>query len=112
MTRPLAEIPLPEPNFLAGDPHDDLAALRRRAPVNWHDAADFWAVTGHDDIQAVSRDTDNSCSGRGVVPSDHSRQIADELQSRRPARVIHGNVEPVPSTLLRRIGRLLVRCRP
>lgn len=78
MTRPLAEIPLGDPNFFAGDPDDELAALRRRAPVSWHDAGNFWVVTGHDAIQAVSRDTANFCSGRGVLPSDHGRQIAAE----------------------------------
>ncbi|MEV0146792.1 MULTISPECIES: cytochrome P450 [unclassified Nonomuraea] len=41
-------------------PHDQLAYLRRNAPVHWHEVPDdtgFWAVTRYHDVKAISRDT-------------------------------------------------------
>ena len=42
-----------------GMPHEVFAALRRRAPVVWHPHGDtgFWALTGYDEVRAVSRDS-------------------------------------------------------
>lgn len=45
--------------YLTGMPYDTFGELRRRAPVAWHPYKDdgFYAVTGYDEIVAVSRDS-------------------------------------------------------
>jgi cytochrome P450 len=46
--------------YVAGMPYDAFRELRRRAPVAWHpykDGAGFFAVTGYDEVLAVSRDS-------------------------------------------------------
>ena len=45
--------------YLAGMPHDAFRELRRRAPVAWHPYKDagFYAVTGYDEVHAISRDS-------------------------------------------------------
>ena len=51
-------------------PHDELAELRRAAPIWWNPQPTdigfnddgFWAVTRHADIVAVSRDSETFCS--------------------------------------------------
>ncbi|MGH9078738.1 MAG: cytochrome P450 [Acidimicrobiales bacterium] len=78
MTSETFDIPLGEPGFFAGDPDPALAELRRRCPVSWHARGDFWAVTRHADIQAISRDPDTFCSGRGILIADRHRQVAAE----------------------------------
>ncbi len=55
----LDEIDLLESTWERGVPHDQLALLRRQAPVFWHDVPDdagFWAITKHRDVRAISRD--------------------------------------------------------
>lgn len=45
--------------YQAGIPVEAFRELRRRAPVAWHPYGDtgFWALTGYDEILAVSRDS-------------------------------------------------------
>ena len=46
--------------YAAGMPHDAFRQLRRRAPVAWHpygDGPGFLALTGYDEVLAVSRDS-------------------------------------------------------
>ncbi len=46
--------------YASGMPHDAFRELRRRAPVAWHPHADgpgFLALTGYDEVLAVSRDS-------------------------------------------------------
>ena len=46
-------------------PHDQFDRLRAEAPVAWHPEVDdtgFWAVTKHEDVVAVSRDSATYCS--------------------------------------------------
>ncbi len=71
MTEPALE----DPAFLAGDPDGAFAELRRAGSVRWHEPGAFWAVTGHADVLAVSKDPEVFCSGRGVLLADRSRQI-------------------------------------
>lgn len=55
--------------YRAGMPHDAFRELRRRAPVAWHPYEDhgFYALTGYDEILAVSRDSDTwSSQAAGV----------------------------------------------
>ena len=70
--------------YLAGMPYDAFRELRHRAPVAWHPYGDkpgFWALTRHDDIYAVSRDSETwSSQTTGVfidVPApDEAYQLA------------------------------------
>jgi cholest-4-en-3-one 26-monooxygenase len=55
-------IDLMEDAWAADVPHEAFARLRAEAPVHWHElegekAPGFWAVTKHEDVKAVSRDT-------------------------------------------------------
>ena len=47
--------------YMGGVPHDAFARLRAEAPVAWHPEPDggpgFWALTGHAETLAVSRDS-------------------------------------------------------
>lgn len=46
--------------YMSGVPHDAFAELRRRSPVAWHpykDGPGFLALTGYDEVLAVSRDS-------------------------------------------------------
>lgn len=82
----LAGVDLSDPDLFAdGIPHDLFSALRREAPVHWnamHDEPGFWAVTRHEDIAAISRDTETYSSWEGgtmirdnaVVPLEIWRQ--------------------------------------
>ncbi len=76
MTAEAFEVPLGQPEFFAGDPDPVLAELRRRCPVSWQESGGFWAVTRHADIQAISRDPETFCSGRGVLIADRHRPVA------------------------------------
>ncbi|MDA4108101.1 cytochrome P450 [Mycolicibacterium holsaticum] len=56
----IAGVDLTDPDiYLAGMPYDAFRELRRHAPVAWHPYKDdgFYAVTGYDEILAVSRDS-------------------------------------------------------
>src|SRR5690242_8242100 len=62
--RPPAGLPidLMEDAWAVDVPHETFTWLRRNAPVYWHElegekAPGFWAVTKHEDVRAVSRDT-------------------------------------------------------
>ncbi|OBB14928.1 cytochrome [Mycobacteriaceae bacterium 1482268.1] len=56
--------------YVSGMPYDAFAELRRRAPVAWHpygDGPGFLALTGYDEILAVSRDSETwSSQASGV----------------------------------------------
>ncbi|OHT97898.1 cytochrome P450 [Mycobacterium syngnathidarum] len=59
--------------YEAGVPFEAFAELRRRAPVAWHPYGDdegFWALTGYDEILAVSRDSATWSSQRTGVLFD------------------------------------------
>lgn len=70
------EVAFGHPAFFAGDPDSPLAALRRSSPLARLLSEDCWLVTGHAAVQAVSRDPDTFCSGRGVLFSDRDRVVA------------------------------------
>ena len=72
--------------FAGGPPHDLLARMRAEAPVRWNptkDGGGFWAVTRHEDVTAVSKDTGTFSSyEKGifmnpdqVVPLDLARNL-------------------------------------
>ncbi len=68
--------PFDDPRFHAGDPLDVFRRLRAEAPVYWHPTPGYWVLTRHEDVVAVSRDPATFCSGRGVLVSDLTRDIA------------------------------------
>jgi cytochrome P450 len=69
-------VPLDDSRFYAGDPDPVLADLRRRCPVYYHPAGNFWVLTRHADLQEVSKDPARFCSGQGVLLADRARAIA------------------------------------
>lgn len=83
----LAEVDLTDPRWFAdGPPHELFARMRAEAPVRWNplsDGAGFWSLTRHEDIAAVSRDTETFSSWRAgiflhpdqVVPLDLTRNL-------------------------------------
>ena len=90
-------------------PHDELAELRRAAPIWWNPQPTdigfnddgFWAVTRHADIVAVSRDSETFCSSENsaiirFVSGTTREQI--EMQ-----RVIMLNIDPPQHTKIRGI---------
>jgi cholest-4-en-3-one 26-monooxygenase len=72
--------------FADGIPHAVFKELRAEAPVHWNAMADepgFWSITRHDDIAAISRETETFSSWQGgtmirdeaVIPIDLWRQV-------------------------------------
>jgi cytochrome P450 len=58
---------LTDPELFLTDPHPLYARLRAEAPVAWHEDRGFWAVSRHDDVQAVENDHETFCSSRGIL---------------------------------------------
>lgn len=69
-----------------------LQVLRRERPVSWQppaegsmlpqeDGAGFWAITRHEDIQAVSKNPADFCSGQGVMIEDVPDDILEAASS-------------------------------
>jgi cytochrome P450 len=63
-------------------PYEAFSELRRQAPVAWHpykDGPGFLALTGYDEVQAVSRDSETwSSQINGIVvepPTPNSKQL-------------------------------------
>ncbi len=72
--------------FQDGTPHDLFARMRSEAPVRWNplpDGSGCWCVTRHEDVSAVSRDTETFSSHRAgiflhpdqVLPLDLARNL-------------------------------------
>jgi cytochrome P450 len=83
--------PLSDPAYYAGDPsdiHATYARLRAEDPVHWHAEGEFWALSRHADIVAVSRDPASFCSSRGVLMEDRKRGVmgADSILFLDPPR--------------------------
>ncbi len=76
MSARTGQVAFGDPAFFAGDPDAALAALRRSSPLAKLPGEDCWLVTAHAAVQAVSRDPDTFCSGRGVLFSDRGRTVA------------------------------------
>ena len=77
MTSDLTRVspPLDDPQFWLA-PDEELARLRAEDPVHWYEPGQFWALTRHADVNAVSRDPERFCSSRGVLMADRGREIA------------------------------------
>jgi cholest-4-en-3-one 26-monooxygenase len=79
----LPDVDLTDPDAFQSERHHEMfALLRREDPVHWQPEAEgtgFWAVTRHEDIVAVNRDTENFSSGlKGFTLQD---PVADALTS-------------------------------
>lgn len=80
--------------YLSGMPYDAFRELRRRAPVAWHpygDGPGFLALTGYDEILAVSRDSatwSSQASGVFFEPAgpDDEFQLALMMLTMDPPR--------------------------
>ena len=79
---------LTDPAFYAGDPHAAYDRLRADDPVHWHAEGDFWALSRHADVVAVSRDPHTFCSSKGVLVEDRKREVmgADSILFLDPPR--------------------------
>jgi cholest-4-en-3-one 26-monooxygenase len=86
-----------------GVPHDQLAFLRREAPVFRHPSTEdrmpeFWALTRHDDVQAANRDHETFSSEEGgVILVD-----AEDENGERPVKTML-DTDPPEHTRLRRL---------
>lgn len=80
--------PLSDSAFYAGDPHAAYDRLRVEDPVHWHPDGEFWALSRHADVVAVSRDPATFCSSKGVLMEDRKRGImgADSILFLDPPR--------------------------
>ncbi|MGV0812893.1 cytochrome P450 [Mycolicibacterium boenickei] len=80
--------------YAAGIPVQAFRELRRRAPVAWHPYADgpgFWALSGYDEILAVSRDSASWSSQQtgvffDVPPPDEAYQLGLMMLTMDPPR--------------------------
>lgn len=70
--------------FTGGFPHGDFAALRRRAPVFWHeptvhtpDGVGFWVLSRHAEVQAAAADSTTFSSDRAPGAAGGGTLIQD-----------------------------------
>ncbi|MQY02691.1 cytochrome P450 [Actinomadura macrotermitis] len=81
-------------------PYADFDLLRREDPVHWHperDGPGFWAVTRHDDVVAVSRDTAVYSSQFGATALE---DLAPDALAARRSMI---DTDPPEHTRLRRL---------
>lgn len=76
--------------FTKGQPWELFSQMRKNAPQFWHpgwsgdepieDKAGFWAITRHQDVQAVSRDTKTFSSQRGGIQIAIGKPLSPEAE--------------------------------
>jgi cholest-4-en-3-one 26-monooxygenase len=95
--------------YAARVPHEELAELRRAAPIWWNaqpndmgfDDDGFWAVTRHRDVVAISRDSDTFSSYENTaIVRFASGSTRDQIEMQR---VIMLNIDPPHHTKIRGI---------
>jgi cytochrome P450 family 142 subfamily A polypeptide 1 len=62
------ELSLLDGRFYADDPHASFLWMRENEPVYWDEQASVWGITRHDDLQAVSKDSETFCNRFGMRP--------------------------------------------
>jgi len=78
----LDQVDLENDVFAERVPHETFALLRREAPVywyDWHGGRGFWAVTKHEDVVALSRDTktfSSEAGGANLEDLDEDARVA------------------------------------
>jgi cytochrome P450 len=65
-----------DPEFWQRGPDRELAELRRGCPVAHQAAAGYWAVTGHEEVVAISKDPATYTSSKGVLIGDMKRTVS------------------------------------
>ena len=65
-----------DPEFWQRGPDRELAELRRGCPVAHQPEAGYWAVTGHEEIVAISKDPATYTSSKGVLIGDMKRKVS------------------------------------
>jgi cholest-4-en-3-one 26-monooxygenase len=106
-------IDLTDPDInLAGVPHEEFAALRRTAPVSWIEqppearagmegGTGYWAVTRHEDVATVSKNSDiYSSYENGVIIRLPETTVRESVEL---TRVVIINQDAPEHTLTRRI---------
>jgi cholest-4-en-3-one 26-monooxygenase len=93
-----------------GRPHEELAELRRAAPVTWvsqprgssgFDDEGYWAVTKHADVMAISRDTETWSSWENTAIVRYRTSITrPEIEMQRAVML---NMDPPYHTQIRGI---------
>jgi cytochrome P450 len=85
--------------YRSGDPFALYAALRRHAPVAWHEpderAGGFWAVATHPEVSAIGTDPATFCSSRGI--------LTDEIGSTYDSPPTMMHTDPPQHTRYRRL---------
>ncbi|HUJ08010.1 MAG TPA: cytochrome P450 [Streptosporangiaceae bacterium] len=88
-------------------PNDELAELRRAAPIWWNSQPDsgfdddgFWVVSKHADIMEISRNSDLFGSWENTAIIRHGGDIKDSIDLQR---LILLNIDPPHHTKLRQI---------
>jgi cytochrome P450 family 142 subfamily A polypeptide 1 len=61
-------IRLVDGHFWARDPQEELAWMRRHAPVYWDEAGQVWGVSLYEDIVAISKDAQTFSNAGGIRP--------------------------------------------
>lgn len=110
-----ASPPFHDPAFWAGDPYPAFAHLRATDPVHRHEGpeGDFWVVTRHADVLAVSKDPGTFCSGKGVLLTDLTRPVVstDSILYLDPPQHSKHRKLVSPSLSVRRVAQLEARIR-
>ncbi len=107
--------PFHDPHFWAGDPYPAFAELRASDPVHRYEgeAGQFWAITRHADVLAISRDPATFCSGKGVLLTDLTNPAvsADSIIYLDPPQHAKHRKLVSPSLSVRRVAELEDRVR-
>lgn len=61
-------IRLTDGHFYGNDPHENLRWMRENAPVYWDAAGQCWGITLHEDVTALSKDSQTWRSSGGIRP--------------------------------------------
>jgi cholest-4-en-3-one 26-monooxygenase len=60
--RAASEIRLLDGHFYAREPHRHFEWMRRHAPVYWDASGEVWGIALHEDVMAISKDSQTFCS--------------------------------------------------
>jgi len=105
----LGEVDLSDPDvFAGGTPHDLFTRMRQEQPVSWNPMKGepgFWSVVRHDDIAAISRDTETFSSWQGGT------MISDGTIPVPVARQMMLNMDPPEHTAYRALVNTVFTAR-
>jgi cytochrome P450 len=111
-------------SFVGGQPHDQFDWLRRNQPVHRHPEPDggpgFWAITGYEEVRAVSRNHGVFSNEPSILIADHATIdlpggakmmiMSDPPYQTRLRRLVSGSFTPKAArSMAPRIARLSMR---